>query len=330
MMEMLLAMSLSKEVLLLTGHLPQSQWNRLCRSLATSKAASNTSSFCRIPLRRWGTQYSNSIPLLRLSPVLFEMLSLSVISLACLLPFFTWTYAGPNSATTTSIAAVNEMTDFGVGPSSEVTPLSAEEISELVSFAQFARAAYCRPALLEQWACGTACNALPDFVPTLVGGDGNLIQNYYVGYWESRQAIVVGHEGTDPTQLLALLTDIDIVPVPLPADLFPGVPSEVRVHHGFRTEHARTANIILNEVIRLMNGTGSKTVITTGHSLGGALAVLDSLFFSLHLPKDTHILSRTFGTPRIGNIHFARLIDSSVRALSPTQNTSFKFYLRPL
>lgn len=63
-----------------------------------------------------------------------------------------------------------------------------------------------------------ACDATSDFQPTLVGGDGNAIQickcsridgpgsvlifgKVFVGYWPSQDTIVVGHEGTDPTEL---------------------------------------------------------------------------------------------------------------------------------
>lgn len=65
------------------------------------------------------------------------------------------------------------------------------------------------------------CKALPGFEPTLIGGDGNLVQicmffsfqtaqshrvlnpfsTDFVGYWPAENTIVVSHEGTDPTKL---------------------------------------------------------------------------------------------------------------------------------
>lgn len=50
-----------------------------------------------------------------------------------------------------------------------------------------------------------------------------------------------------------------------------------------------------------------------GHSLGGALAELDSLFMTLNLPSSISVKGRTFGTPRVGNAAFASFFDSKVR-----------------
>lgn len=48
-----------------------------------------------------------------------------------------------------------------------------------------------------------------------------------------------------------------------------------------------------------------------GHSLGGAIAEIDSLFFALNIPGIS-IKTITYGTPRVGNLEFAQLIDSHV------------------
>jgi len=193
-----------------------------------------------------------------------------------------------------------------------VTALSATELSSFAPFTQFARAAYCPTDVLRGWNCGEACDALPGFQPTLVGGDGNDIQIFFVGFWPAQNSIVVAHEGTDPTQLLSDLTDVDIFMGNLDSTLFPGVSSSVEVHEGFRNEHEQTAETILNEVKRLMSATGSKSVVTIGHSLGGALAELDSLFLTLNLPSTTSVRAMTYGTPRVGNPAFAQLIDAKV------------------
>jgi len=58
------------------------------------------------------------------------------------------------------------------------------------------------------------------------------------------------------------LTDLNALMDPLDANLFPGVPSSVLVHDGFRNEHALTAPIILAEVKRLMLVKNTKNVAT--------------------------------------------------------------------
>ncbi|KIM40235.1 hypothetical protein M413DRAFT_19420 [Hebeloma cylindrosporum] len=193
-----------------------------------------------------------------------------------------------------------------------VTPLSASDLASLAPFTQFSRAAYCPTNKLRSWSCGQACTANSDFQPTLVGGDGNAVQTFFIGFSPSQNSVIVAHQGTDPTQLLSDLTDIDILMVNLDPKLFPGVSSSVHVHQGFRNEHAVTAPTILKEVKRLMLLKNTKKVALTGHSLGGALAELDSLFLTLNLPSSTSIKVVTYGVPRVGNASFAQLIDAKV------------------
>jgi hypothetical protein len=59
---------------------------------------------------------------------------------------------------------------------------------------------------------------------------------------------------------LSLLTDVNILQEPLDTILFPGIPSSVRVHDGFRNQHALTAPKILSEVKNLMASKNTKKV----------------------------------------------------------------------
>jgi hypothetical protein len=63
---------------------------------------------------------------------------------------------------------------------------------------------------------------------------------------------------------LSILTDLIIPLVELDPVLFPGVPSSVLVHEGFRDEHARTALPILAEVQNLLakHGTHNLTLVS--------------------------------------------------------------------
>ncbi|KAF4590311.1 hypothetical protein EYR40_009298 [Pleurotus pulmonarius] len=194
----------------------------------------------------------------------------------------------------------------------EVTMLQGAQVSNYEPFSFFAKAAYCKQSLLKDWSCGRSCNQNPDFVPTLFGGDGGSIQFFYVGYWPKEDSVVVVHQGTDPFELCALLTDLNIIRTGLDETLFPGIPSEVSVHDGFRRVHAKTAVQILAEVKRLLDEKKTKNIITVGHSLGGALAALDSLYFRLNLPEDIDIRTITFGAPRFGNEAFVQFFESKL------------------
>ena len=54
------------------------------------------------------------------------------------------------------------------------------------------------------------------------------------------------------------------------------------------------------------------TATQVGHSLGGALAELDAMFFTLNLPSSVHVKAVTYGTPRVGNSAWATFFDSKV------------------
>ncbi|KAI9508343.1 Alpha/Beta hydrolase protein [Russula earlei] len=193
-----------------------------------------------------------------------------------------------------------------------VKTLSDTQFAEFMPYIEFARAAYCTPNKVVGWQCGDACNALPGFLPTLTGGDGDGTQYFYVGFWPAQSAVVVAHQGTDPLQLMAVLTDLNLECTAPDPTLFPSIPSDVQLHSGFALEHQKTAPKILEEVKRLMAEHSSTHVILIGHSLGGALAELDTLFMKLNLPAGTTVRGATFGTPRVGNAAWAAFFDSQV------------------
>jgi hypothetical protein len=190
------------------------------------------------------------------------------------------------------------------------TPISTAELSGYAPYTRFAAAAYCGLDAIKNWNCGDACNGLKGFKPTLVGGDGNGVQFYFVGYYSQANTVIVSHQGTDPTQLVSVLTDANILVDPLDTALFPGVPSSVQVHNGFRNVQAITALKILAEVKTLMAAHSTSTVTVVGHSLGGAIAELDAAYLKLNLPSSAKIIARTYGTPRVGNPQWANFFDS--------------------
>ncbi|VDC03298.1 unnamed protein product [Peniophora sp. CBMAI 1063] len=199
-----------------------------------------------------------------------------------------------------------------------VTTLSVSQLDAYTPYTQFARAAYCNVGT--DWACGDACSANADFTVDIAGGDGDSVQYYFTGYWPSKNTIVVAHEGTDPTQFESVLTDVDFVFADLDSTLFPGAPSGVQVHKGFADEHAQTATDILASVKSLLSSHSGASVTAIGHSLGGALAELDSLYLSLNLPSGTTVSGVTYGTPRVGNPDFSDYFDGVVLNFTRVNN----------
>jgi hypothetical protein len=153
------------------------------------------------------------------------------------------------------------------------------------------------------------CTGNPTFQPYASGGDGSAVQFWYAGWDPSLSSVIVAHQGTDPTKFLADLIDGDLILGSLDSTLFPGLSSSIQVHQGFANEQAKTAQTILAAVLTLLEQHSASSVVVTGHSLGAALALLDSVYLPLHLPEGTSVSMIGYGMPRVGNSAFADYVD---------------------
>jgi hypothetical protein len=81
------------------------------------------------------------------------------------------------------------------------------------------------------------------------------------------------------------------------------------------TMHASTAPGILSAVQKTLSTQNLSSVTVVGHSLGGALALLDGVYLSLQLPKGVTVRVISYGMPRVGNRAFADFVDSRLRGL---------------
>ncbi|KAG8927671.1 hypothetical protein FRC02_007947 [Tulasnella sp. 418] len=190
-----------------------------------------------------------------------------------------------------------------------VNTLSGTSVSELRPYTEMARIAYCPKETIESWTCGEACQTVADFKLYTVGGDGKGTPVFFVGYHPALDSVVVAHEGTDPKQLESLLVDANIVFDPLNTTLYPGINPSIKAHDGFTNAHDRSALQILQAVQRGMVENKTKNVALVGHSLGGALALLNGVYLQLNLPPSTVFKIVTFGQPRVGNQEFADYVD---------------------
>lgn len=190
--------------------------------------------------------------------------------------------------------------------------VSTTDFDRFTPFTFFAASAYCPPDKTQGWTCGANCDANPNFQPTAAGGDGSEIQFWYVGFDPDLSTVVVAHQGTDPHDLQSLLTDADFIPDDLDENLFPGISQDIKVHNGFRDEHAKTAQDVLAAVQQTMQDHSTNKVTVVGHSLGGALGLLDAVFLPLQIPGvDLEMIS--YGQPRVGNQAFADFVDTNVK-----------------
>ncbi|KAF8623158.1 hypothetical protein AX17_007546 [Amanita inopinata Kibby_2008] len=196
-------------------------------------------------------------------------------------------------------------------PRQTITALTTTQIEFFRPYTHFASTAYCQPSTTITWTCGFNCEANPDFVPVASGGDGGSIQFWYVGFSPSLNSVVVGHQGTNFSQIQADLTDLDIIMEKLNPTLFPGIDSSVKVHSGFANEQAKTATQVLSAVQTTISKFGARQVALVGHSLGAAIALLDSIYLPLHI-SGVSFTTVGYGMPRVGNQAFANYVDTNL------------------
>ncbi|KAF8872862.1 lipase [Infundibulicybe gibba] len=190
-----------------------------------------------------------------------------------------------------------------------ISTLTPAEVTKFKPYSFYASTAYCEPSKTRSWNCGFNCKANPGFRPIASGGDGALVQYWYVGYDPALQTTIVAYQGTKPTKIVPILTNIKLTLDSLDSFLFPGISRFVKIHNGFG--EAQDRHSVLAAVKTAFAEYGTKKVTLVGHSLGGAIALISSIYLKLHLPAGTVVETITYGMPRVGNQAFADYPTSS-------------------
>jgi len=119
--------------------------------------------------------------------------------------------------------------------------------------------------------------------------------------------------GTNDTQ--DAMVDLNLIRVPF----FEGQKqSHIKVHGGFKRQFDALKDAVVKTVVKYIKNID--TIQFVGHSLGGALATL----FAGHVARfyrgyvdgflrELKVVCHTFGSPRVGNKHFARWFQENVK-----------------
>lgn len=120
-----------------------------------------------------------------------------------------------------------------------------------------------------------------------------------------KNKIIFVFRGTESK--LDILTNINIFLTDL---ILPHIDylSYPKIHNGFYNQFLGLKDKIDNNIDNMCN----KEIYFTGHSLGGALATIASLYYSVKYKK-LNISCITFGSPRVGNERFTYLFDVYVK-----------------
>jgi triacylglycerol lipase len=111
---------------------------------------------------------------------------------------------------------------------------------------------------------------------------------------ESHDTIVIAFRGT--TSTADTISDLIAIQIP-----YPWVPNGGKTHCGFTEIYATARQQILTALSKCSN---NKKLLITGHSLGGALAVLCALDLAYNTKFKTPSVY-TYGAPRVGDPTFA-------------------------
>ncbi|WP_282703949.1 lipase family protein [Streptomyces sp. CC219B] len=146
-----------------------------------------------------------------------------------------------------------------------------------------------------------------------IASAGYLIQD------KDRRVAVLCYRGTQPEDIISILTDADVRPEMLAVEL-QGRRHEV--HAGFYRNVRATRHLVIEALERALRGEsvdsreegtrggGLEALYITGHSLGGAMAAIMALTL-VHEPRYRHIVDRlkgvyTFGQPMVGGPDLAK------------------------
>lgn len=116
---------------------------------------------------------------------------------------------------------------------------------------------------------------------------------------------LIGFRGSEETGTADWITDLKFV-----LSAYPFVPAgagAVKVHYGF----IQAFSSVRDAILQMVRDSKQHKVLTTGHSLGGALAVLAALDVRQNVP-DKQVSCYTFGSPKVGDPAFANYYNKLV------------------
>ncbi|EGC33148.1 hypothetical protein DICPUDRAFT_154842 [Dictyostelium purpureum] len=170
--------------------------------------------------------------------------------------------------------------------------------------------AYCIPEQIVNWTCPYCIynsSVTPLLVTQLIDNDSTNTFGF-IGITTDKKSIVISFRGTEMESLDNWITNLNFPK----SEPYPGFPGAL-VHSGFNRAYRNVRNIVhsgLNFTLGVCP-TCEKLIIT-GHSLGGALAIMAATDIYESQLTTLPLEMYTFGSPRVGDVAFAEYFESTV------------------
>ncbi|EFQ36359.1 lipase [Colletotrichum graminicola M1.001] len=186
--------------------------------------------------------------------------------------------------------------------SGAVTP---DMMNNFHTFIQYTAAAYCNSDPLQT---STSISCTNDACPLIQTHDTHIVtalditegqDGGYIALDNTAKTIVVAFHGSSNVGDWITNLDVGLVDSPLC--------SGCKVHKGFQDSWSDIQQTVMAIVPGLRSVHADYNIVTTGHSLGAALATLSAaqLRQSMGIPIDTYL----YGSPRIGNEDFVEFFN---------------------
>jgi hypothetical protein len=170
-----------------------------------------------------------------------------------------------------------------------LTPKFDEEFGK--AMANLVAVSYCSDATaIMIWKC-ERCRRVPSFFPHSTFEDDKKALFAFSGFYSGQ--IVVAFKGSDAHSLDDWVANLQAYSKLNATDWG----ADVMVHAGFYDLYLRIRSNVTTSIRALLEQHPGASIVTTGHSLGGALASLCAIDIS-HLLPNVSISSMTFGSPR--------------------------------
>ncbi|RUP46907.1 Alpha/Beta hydrolase protein [Jimgerdemannia flammicorona] len=202
-----------------------------------------------------------------------------------------------NWTTSVSTLTINRNARFNDG-----VAVLTSTVNTIQFFGRLAAVAYCD--FVNTFTCGSYCNGFPGTVIVKTFNTPKTSTIGYIARNDGSKAIYVTYRGS--SNLVNFIYDLQFS-----FDDYSPAKNGARVHSGFLASYRDARDIVYNTVVDQMAKHPGYTLYMIGHSLGSAVAVLQTLdFYNNAGYNNRNMIIYTFGQPRIGNPAFASYVDS--------------------